>query len=89
MDKPKIIINDISKSKSLYDTKCIECGKIYQTNYKTPCGVCPECEQKHEYFCNNCGQQIDYWEYNNNYCGFCDDCIERLENEEEEEEKDE
>ena len=38
---------------------------------------------KEEYFCNRCGQPIDYWEYNNSVKGYCEDCLEEeeLENE--------
>lgn len=61
---------------NIYDKKCVECGKTYTSKGKAPVGVCPECLSEHVYFCNKCGQQIDYWEYNSNVDGYCEDCYE-------------
>ena len=68
---------------NLYDKQCIICGRIYTSKGKAPVGECPECLSKEEYFCNRCGQPIDYQEYNNSVEGYCEDCLEEeeLENE--------
>lgn len=42
--------------------------------------------EKEEYFCNKCGQPINYWEYNYNLEGFCDACEEEEYDKEPEEE---
>lgn len=61
---------------NIYDKICIKCGKTYTSKGKAPVGECLECLAKEEYFCNRCGQPIDYWEYNNNVEGYCEDCYE-------------
>ena len=67
----------------VYAKVCVVCGKTYYSKGKAPCGMCSECESKEEYFCNRCGQQIDYWEYNSNVEGYCEDCYEEELEEEE------
>ena len=61
---------------NLYNKQCIVCGKIYVSKGKAPVGECNECLAKEEYFCNKCGQPIDYWEYNSNVEGYCEECYE-------------
>lgn len=61
---------------NMYDKVCINCGKTYTSRGKAPVGMCPDCLKEEEYFCNKCGQQIDYWEYNSNVEGYCEDCFE-------------
>lgn len=65
-----------------YNKVCIECGNTYASPSKAPCGICPECEIKQEYFCNRCGQPIDMYEYESNIEGYCEDCYEIYEQEE-------
>lgn len=61
---------------NIYNKTCIKCGKTYYSKGKAPVGECPDCLSKEEYFCNRCGQPIDYWEYNDNVEGYCEDCME-------------
>lgn len=55
---------------------CIKCGQYYISHRNTPVGMCQNCINEEEYFCNKCGQLIDYWEYNENVEGYCEDCFE-------------
>ena len=64
---------------NIYNKTCIKCGKTYYSKGKAPVGECPDCLSKEEYFCNKCGQPIDYREYNDNAEGYCEDCMEQEE----------
>ena len=43
------------------------------------CQRCAHDNSDKRYFCNRCGQPIDYWEYNNSIEGYCEDCLEEEE----------
>lgn len=60
---------------NFYNKQCIKCGKTYMSKGKAPVGMCPSCLASEEYFCNKCGQPIDYWEYNSNVEGYCEECF--------------
>lgn len=59
------------QAENVYSKQCLYCGKSFLGKGKDIFGICPECEQ--EKYCDNCGQEIDYYEYMDNN-GLCDEC---------------